>query len=123
MRRRRGLPGGFDHGFYFRGLDTGHQGLERVQLVVGQQGPVVGPGQRGDVEEGFGGGGQLRQHRLEEDHQLAEQVDAQAADGLDLVLLAFLLGQRPGACSAIQALARSARAMISRMARLKSRAS
>ncbi|MNZ64769.1 hypothetical protein D3C78_829430 [compost metagenome] len=64
--------------------------------MVGEQRLVVVPGQGGDVEEGLGVGGQLRQHRLEEDHQLAEQVDAGGAYGLDLGLLAFLLGQGPG---------------------------
>ncbi|MCY1459444.1 hypothetical protein D9M71_769200 [compost metagenome] len=61
--------------------------------MVFQACQVVVPGQRGHVEESLGVSGQHRQYRFEEDHQLAEQVDALGADGLDFILLAFLLGQ------------------------------
>jgi hypothetical protein len=84
---------------------------------------MVVPGQRGDVEERLGIGGQQWQHRLEEDHQLAEQVDAGGADGLDFVLLAFLLGQRPRCLVGDPGVGAVGQAMISRMARAKSRAS
>ena len=63
-------------------------------MVAKQRGVVV-PGQRRDVEECLCVGGQQWQHRLEEDHQLAEQVDACGADRLDFRLLAFLFVQRP----------------------------
>jgi len=56
---------------------------------------MVVPSQWRDVEECLGISGEQRQHGFQEDHQLAEQVDALGANGLDLVLLAFLLGQRP----------------------------
>ena len=64
--------------------------------MVGQQRLVVVPAQRRDIEEGLGIAGQLGQHRFQEDHQLAEQVYAQSADGLHFVLLAVLFGQGPG---------------------------
>ena len=83
------------HGLDFHRVNTGHQRLELVQLMVVEQGGVVIPGQRRDVKERFRVGGQQRQHWLEEDHQLTEQVDARGADRLDLRLLAFLLVQRP----------------------------
>jgi hypothetical protein len=95
--------GGFDHGVDLRGFDTGHQRVERVQLVVGQQRSWSAPS-AGDVEEGFGGFGQLRQHR-QEDHQLAEQVDAQGADAWTSSCLPSCLASAQGALSAIQALA------------------
>jgi hypothetical protein len=74
-------------------IDASHQRLERVQGVFDEQGAVIVPGQRFHIEESLGLGGEHRQHRLEEDHQLAEQVDPQRTDSLDFVLAAFQLGQ------------------------------
>ncbi len=88
--------GSVDHGLHLGGFDAGEQGLEGIELMIGQAGVEVGPGQGGDVEEGLGGGGQVGQYRLEQDRQLAEQLDALGADGLDFVGLAVLLGQAPG---------------------------
>ncbi|MCY1425908.1 hypothetical protein D9M71_417140 [compost metagenome] len=51
---------GVGHGLYLDRVDAGHQRLELVQLMVGEQGRVIVPGQRCDVEERLGVGGQQR---------------------------------------------------------------
>ena len=62
--------------------------------------------------------GQLRQHRGEVDRQLAEQVQRDRADVLQLGRPGRIFAQFPRLRSSTNGLARSARAMISRMARL-----
>jgi hypothetical protein len=54
---------------------------------------------------------------------LAEQVDAGGADRLDFILLAFLLVQRPWRLVGDPGVGAVGQAMVSRMARAKSRAS
>ena len=90
------FPGSFDHGLDARRFDTGQQWLKRIQLMVGQQGLVIFPAERRHIEEVLGGGGQIWHHRLEQDDQLAEQVDTQRADGLHFCLLAVLFVECPG---------------------------
>ena len=66
--------------------------------MVDQRGGDAVPGQ-GLAKEGFGALGQLRHDGLQVGHQHAEQVDADGADGLQLGIRPFLLGDDPGALS------------------------
>ena len=98
---RRGLGrqvflAGFDHLVDGRLLDTAQQRFELGDFVAGQRRGQIGPGQIADLQERFGALGRLRQHRLEIDRELGEQVERGRADLLQLVLAAVFLGQLPG---------------------------
>ena len=87
---------GFDHLVDRRLLDTAQQRFELGDFVAGQRRGQIGPGQIADLQERFGACGRLRQHRLEIDCELGEQIQRGRADLLQLVLAAVLLGQLPG---------------------------
>ena len=64
-------------------------------MAGGQRSACVAPDKRRDIEEAFNLGNQCRQHRFEQDSELAEEVERVGAGGVQVRLAAFLLGQFP----------------------------